>query len=236
MPRIESISTYIRKRLFYSDLLVFVVVAATIIGVVIETGIVRVSGFVDVVDTIANVKIFVAVGIFCVVSQLIILNFVRNKVGKSPRSINLLHIEFTNKTTMIVQLGIIILIVSVLLEVALTVTYHKVLVMAVIVFSFLAAACTMALLAWRLTIWLKSNKNGLILAYLIASLVISFSAIAGMIYLLDQLFYQPDLIHPKIYGEHITHVQKGNLSFVYVYTISSAIAFVLLWVGTVFLH
>jgi hypothetical protein len=73
------------------------------------------------------------------------------------------------------------------------------------------------------------------LVYLLASLFISVSAIAGVVYLLDQLFYQPDVIHPKTYGGFLTHMEIGNSSLVYVYTISSAIAFVLLWMGTIFL-
>jgi hypothetical protein len=235
MTRLEQNSLYVLKGLFSAYRVVFAVVAATIISVIVETGIVRVSGFVDIIDTAANMKIFVGVAIFCVVSQLIILNFVRHQFGNFFRAINPLHIEVINKATVMIQLGIIVLIVSVLLEVGFTVSYHKALVMAVIVFSFLAAACMMALLAWRLTIWLRTNKNGLILTYLIASLVISISAIAGMMYLLDQLFYEPDVVHPKIYGEFIKHGQRGNLSFVYAYTISSAIAFVSLWIGTVIL-
>jgi len=73
------------------------------------------------------------------------------------------------------------------------------------------------------------------IVYLIASLFISVSAIAGVAYLLDQLFYQPDVIYPKTYGDYLTHIEIGNSSLVYVYTISSAIAFVSLWTGTVFL-
>jgi hypothetical protein len=105
----------------------------------------------------------------------------------------------------------------------------------VIISSFLTASALTALLSWRFITWVKSNKNRLILVYLLASLLISASAIAGVIYLLDQLFYQPDVIYPKSYGDFLTHVEIGNSSLVYFYTISSAIAFVLLWTGTVFL-
>jgi hypothetical protein len=234
MIRVKSNLINIRKK-FSSNRVVLVVVAATIIGVIVETGIIRVSGFVNVIDTSATVKIFVGVGIFCIVSQLIILNFVSNKIGKSFGPLKSFSMKIINKGTVIVQLGIIVFLVLVLLEVALTATYNKNFVIAVIILSFLTAASMMAFLAWRFIIWFRSNKNGLILAYLIASLAISISAIAGMIYLLDQLFYQPGVVHPKIYGEFITHVPKGNSSLVYAYTISSAIAFILLWIGTVLL-
>lgn len=52
-------------------------------------------------------------------SQLIILNYVRNKVGKSLLSHNHMHIGVINKTVVIIQLGIIGLLVVILLEVSL---------------------------------------------------------------------------------------------------------------------
>jgi hypothetical protein len=234
MTKIEGSPTHIQNGLLSSYRVVFVVVSAIIIGVLVETGIIRVSGFEGVHDLSAEVKIFVGLGIFCVFSQLIILNFVRNKIGKSFLSHNK-HIGVINKSIVIVQLGIIVLVVIVLLEVSLTFAYDTILIRAVIMSSFLTASGLTALSSWRFIVWIRSNKNRLILTYLLASLFISVSAIAGVVYFLDQLFYQPDVIYPKTYGDFITHVEIGNSSLVYVYTISSAVAFVLLWMGTVFL-
>jgi hypothetical protein len=83
MTNVEGRPTHVHKGLLSSDRVVFVVVSATIIGVLVETGIIRVSGFVGVRDLIPEVAIFVGLGLFCVFSQLIILNFVHNKLGKS---------------------------------------------------------------------------------------------------------------------------------------------------------
>ena len=88
MTNVEGNSTHIHKGLLSSDRVVFVVVSATIIGVLVETGIIRVSGFVGVRDLSHEIAIFVGLGIFCVFSQLMILNYVRNKVGKSFLSHN----------------------------------------------------------------------------------------------------------------------------------------------------
>ena len=226
-------STLIHNGLLTSDRAVFVVVSATIIGVLVETGIIRVSGFVGVRDLSLDIAIFVGLGIFCVFSQLMILNFVRNKIGKSFLSHN--RIGLLNKVIVLIQLGIIALLVLVFLEVSLTSSYHTILIRTVIMSSFLTASALTALLSWRFIVWIRSNKNRLMIVYLIASLFISVSAIAGVVYFLDQLFYQPDVIYPKTYGDYLTHIEIGNSSLVYVYTISSAIAFVLLWTGTVFL-
>jgi len=226
-------STLILNGLLTSDRAIFVVVSATIIGVLVETGIIRVSGFVGVRDLSLDIAIFVGLGIFCVFSQLMILNFVRNKIGRSFLSHN--RIGLLNKAIVLIQLGIIALLVLVFLEVSLTSSYHTILIRTVIMSSFLTASALTALLSWRFIVWIRSNKNRLMIVYLIASLFISVSAIAGVAYLLDQLFYQPDVIYPKTYGDYLTHIEIGNSSLVYVYTISSAIAFVSLWTGTVFL-
>ena len=235
MTNLEGTPTDIRKGLSSSDRVVIVVVFATIVSVLVETGIIRVSGFVGVQDLSSETTIFVGLGIFCVFSQLVILNFVRNKVGKSFLTHHHMPISVVNKAIVIVQLGIIVLLVIVLLEVSLTSSYHTFLIKAVIMSSFLTASALTALLSWRFMVWIKSHKNRLMLVYLLASLFISVSAITGVVYFLDQLFYQPDVIHPKTYGGFLTHMEIGNSSLVYVYTISSAIAFVLLWTGTVFL-
>jgi len=150
-------STLILNGLLTSDRAIFVVVSATIIGVLVETGIIRVSGFVGVRDLSLDIAIFVGLGIFCVFSQLMILNFVRNKIGRSFLSHN--RIGLLNKAIVLIQLGIIALLVLVFLEVSLTSSYHTILIRTVIMSSFLTASALTALLSWRFIVWIRSNKN-----------------------------------------------------------------------------
>jgi hypothetical protein len=235
MTNVEGRPTRLHKGLLSSDRVVFLVVSITIIGVTVETGIIRVAGFVNMRDLISEMAIFVGLGIFCIFSQLIILNFVSKRVGKSFLFHNRRHIGVINKAIVTIQVGIIALLVAVLLEASLTFSYHTILIKAIIMSSFLTASALTGILSWQFIIWIKSNKNRLILPYLVASLFISASTIAGVVYFLDQLFYRPGVIYPKTYGDFLTHVEIGNSSLVYIYTVTSAIAFVLLWVGTVFL-
>ena len=79
----EGSHIHIHNGLLSSDRLVFVIVSAIIIGVLVEAGIIRVSGFVGVRNVSQEIIIFVGLGIFSVLSQLIILNYVRNKVGRT---------------------------------------------------------------------------------------------------------------------------------------------------------
>lgn len=233
MTNVEGRPTRLHKGLLSSDRVVFLVVSITIIAVTVETGIIRVAGFVNMRDLISEIAIFVGLGVFCIFSQLIILNFVSKRVGKSFLFHNRRHIGI--KAIVTIQVGIIALLVAVLLEASLTFSYHTILIKAIIMSSFLTASALTGILSWQFIIWIKSNKNRFILSYLVASLFISASAIAGVVYFLDQLFYRPDVIYPKTYGDFLTHAEIGNSSLVYIYTVTSAIAFVLLWVGTVFL-
>lgn len=110
MTNVEGSPTYIRKELLPSDRVVFVFVSAIIIAVLVEAGIIRVSGFVGIRDLTREISIFIGLGIFSVFAQLIILNYVRNKVGRSFLYHNQMHMGVISKGVVIIQLGIIGLI------------------------------------------------------------------------------------------------------------------------------
>lgn len=226
---------HFRSGLLSSDRAVFLIVCATIVGVFVETGFIRISGFVGIRDIRLEIAVFVGLGIFCIFSQVMILKFVRNKLGKPFLSHNHMHIGVINRAIVVIQVGIIVILVVVLLEVSVTLSYHTIFIKALLMCSFLTASTLTALLSWRFIIWIKSNKNNLMVVYLVASLFISVSAIAGVVYFLDQLFYRPDTIYPRTYGDYLWRVEIGNSSLVYIYSICAALAFVLLWTGTVFL-
>lgn len=222
------------RRLTFSDWTIYAIVSATIIGILLETSIIRVSGF-ENTGISTYVLFFICLSIFCLFSQWMILRFVINKIEKSFGSRRFLGMSKIKKPLLGVQLGISVLISIVLFDISLTYSYQTVFIIAILMTSFLTAGVNMALLSWRFIIWLKSHKNRLTVTYLVASLFICMSAISGVIYFLNQLLDQPAIVHPKLYSDFITHVETGNSSLVYLYTIFSAVAFVSLWLGTVFL-
>jgi hypothetical protein len=222
------------KRLISSDWIVYALVSVTIISVSLETGIIRISGFEDTGISTYSL-FFVGLSIFCIISQLIILKFVGNKVNKFLESSPHLHLSKMKKGIVAVQISISVLIIIILLEIMVTYSYHTFFLIAVLMISFLTAAVITALLSLRFIIWLKSNKNRIIGTYLFATLFISLSSIAGVAYFLDQLLDAPSVVHAQQYADFIRHVATGNSSLVYFFTIFSAVAFVLLWLGTVFM-
>ena len=104
MTNVQGNPTHIRKGLLSPDRVVFVFVSAIIIGVLIEAGVIRVSGFAGIRDLTQEITIFIGLGIFSVFAQLIILNYVRNKVGRSFLYHNQKHIGVASKAMVIIQL------------------------------------------------------------------------------------------------------------------------------------
>jgi hypothetical protein len=212
---------------------IYVVVSATIIGVVLETGIIRISGF-GIGRLSSYVTFYLALSIFSVFSQIMILIFVSGKVEKSlisrSRSFGIIR-----KVLVPVQLFVDVLIIAILFEIFLTYTYQKIFLSAIILTSFLTAGLMTTFLSWQFIKWIKVHKTGVNVMYLLAALFISASAISGSLYFLDQLQYQPVTVHPKQFADFIEQVEKGNPLLAYTYAISSAIAFVFLWLGTVYM-
>ncbi len=85
------------------DRIVFVVISVLVVGLVLEISLIRLSGFENVPDVPTNVKIFTALEILCIFSQLIILNFVHRKVRNSVSLKRYLHI--LHKAMVLIQLG-----------------------------------------------------------------------------------------------------------------------------------
>src|SRR5690349_16999864 len=175
------------------DRVVFVIVSVLLIGLVLEISIIRVSGFESTPDINTEVKIFTSLEIFCLISQLIILNFVHKKVSEfGSRSNSRIHI--IHRAIILTQLGIIALLVGILSEVIFSSRYHLVLLELVFLVSFLTSACIMALLSSRFIIWLRSSRNRFSLAYLLASSGLCLSTSIGIVYVLDQLSDDPEIV------------------------------------------
>ena len=208
---------------------VFGVVSALIICLILEVSIVNVSGFSNPHNSATDIPIFSTLGVFSIISQLIILNFVYTK--NVPYEKSILWIMY--KAMVLMQLAIIIILVMILIGVNFTLSYYLVHLELVFMISSVTAVGVMGLLSYKFITWLKLNKSRITFAYLFASLSLSINAIIGMIYVSDQFNYVSDVIQPKPYGGFIMHTRYSSLTDLY--TISSGVTFVLFWLGTVLL-
>ena len=208
---------------------VFGVVSALIICLILEVSIVSVSGFSTPHNSATDIPIFSALGVFSIISQLIILNFVRAK--NVPVEKSMLRIMY--KAMLLTQLAIIVILIIILIEINFMLSYYLVHLELVFMISSVTAVSVMGLLSYKFITWLRLNKSRITFAYLFASLSLSINAIIGMIYVADQFNYVPDVVQPKPYGGFIMHTRYSSLAELY--TISSGITFVLFWLGTVLL-
>ena len=208
---------------------VFGVVSALIICLVLEVSIVNVSGFSNPHNSATDIPIFSALGVFSIISQLIILNFVYTRNVPFEKSI----LRIMYKAMVLTQLAIIIILVIILIEINFTLSYYLVHLELVFMISSVTAVAVMGLLSYKFITWLKLNKSRITFAYLFASLSLSINAIIGIIYVSDQLSYVSDVIQPSPYGGFIMHTHYSSLADLY--TISSGVTFVLFWLGTVLL-
>jgi hypothetical protein len=208
---------------------VFGVVSVLTVCLVLEVSIVNVSGFSNPHNSANDIHIYSALSVFSIIAQLIILNFVYTRKIPFERSI----LRVTYKAMVLTQLAIIIILVTILIEINFTLSYHLVHLELVFMISSITAVAVMGLLSYKFITWLRLDRSRITFAYLLASLSLSINAIIGMIYASDQFRYVSDIIQPSPYGGFIMHSHYSSLSVLY--TVSSGITFALFWVGTVLL-
>ena len=101
---------------------VFGVVSALVICLVLEVSIVNVSGFSNPHNSANDIPIYSALSVFSIVAQIIILNFVYTRKVPFERSI----LRITYKAMVLTQLAIIIILITILVEINFTLSYHLV--------------------------------------------------------------------------------------------------------------
>ena len=208
---------------------VFGVVLALIVCLVLEASIVNVSGFSNPHNSATDIQIFSALGVFSIISQLIILNFVYTRNVPFEKSI----LRIMYKAMVLTQLAIIITLVIILVEINFTLSYYLVHLELVFMMSSVTAIAVMGLLLYKFITWLKLNKSRITFAYLFASLSLSNNAIIGMIYVSDQ-FTMSLMSFNRVHTRELLCTLTTS-SLAVLYTISSGVTFVLFWLGTVLL-
>ena len=199
---------------------VFGVVSVLVICLVLEVSIVNVSGFSNQSNSATDIQIFSALGVLSIISQLIILNFIRTRNLPFERSI----LRIMYKVMVLTQLAIIVILVIILIEINFTLSYYLIHLELVFMISSVTAIAVMGLLSYKFVTWLRLNKSWTTFAYLFASLSLSINAIIGIIYVSDQLSYVSDVIQPSPYGGFMMHSHTSSLAVLY--TISSGVTFV----------
>ena len=210
---------------------VFIVVCLIIITIIIDTSIIKISGFTrDRPSPSMDIIIFTLMVFVYTVGQYLILGFVKRKINESitgeQRYLNVIH-----KVVSIIQYALIAILVSIIVQMIITSGYDIFLVKLVIWISYSVSIVVLGLIARRFFSWFKYQPNSVVLAYALAISVLSINAGFTLLYVND-VIYDAALIRPHIGGSVISFSGPKSI-FDSAYIVTSVLSFILIWTATV---
>ena len=136
-------------------------------------------------------------------------------------------------TITIVQYILIALLAVILVQIILSQSYQLIVLKSVIFVSFFSSGSVLALLAFRLTSWLRVNRNLVVLLYALAISTLAVNSFLAFMYLNIEYSDNPDLIKPV---RSLTGVfASPDVTLQPIYLVISVFSFILMWAATVFL-
>ncbi|MGI0001695.1 MAG: hypothetical protein ACRD42_01285, partial [Nitrososphaeraceae archaeon] len=125
------------------------------------------------------------------------------------------------------------LLAVILVQIILFHSYQLIVLRSVIFVSFISSGIVLALLAFRLTSWLKVNRNLVVLLYTLAISTLAVNSFLAFMYLNIEYSDNPDLIKPI---RSLTGVfASPDVTLQPIYLVISVFSFILMWAATVFL-
>jgi hypothetical protein len=214
-----------------SNRFVFIVISLIIIAIIIDTSIIKISGFTrDRPSPSVDIIIFTLMVLVYAVGQYLILGFVKRKINESitgeQRYLNVIH-----KVVSIVQYVLTAILVSIILQMIITSGYDIFLVKLVIWISYSISIVVLGLLARRFFSWFKSQRNYVVLAYALAISVISINAGFTLLYVDDVMYDTSTFIGPHIGGSVFSFSHPTSI-FHSGYLVTSVLSFILMWIAT----
>ena len=214
-----------------SNRFVFIVVSLIIIAIIVDTSIIKISGFNrDRPSPSVDIIIFTFMVLVYTVGQYLILGFVKRKINEGitgeQRYLNIIY-----KVVSIIQYVLIAILVSIILQMIITSGYDILLVKLVIWISYIISTIVLGLIATRFFSWFKSQRNSVVLAYALAILVLMINAGLTLLYVND-VIYDAAFVRPHIGGSVISFSGPKSI-FHSGYIVTSVLSFILIWIATV---
>jgi hypothetical protein len=166
------------------------------------------------------------------VGQYFIFGFVTRGTGKNSSN-EKLRLSVIGKVVSVIQYALIAIFASLILQMLFTSSYNVVFLEIVIWINYILAIALLGFLAQRFLSWFRSNHNPVVLAYSLATIMISINAVFTVLYVTNELASKPANIQPEItpvapYGSVYDIFNSG-------YVVTSVMSFILTWVATVLL-
>jgi signal transduction histidine kinase len=144
-------------------------------------------------------------------------------------------LDWIDKTVTITQYALIAILVFTILQMLFMSSYHVIVLRATIFISYGLSFILLALLAKRFFSWFKLNHNLVVLAYALATTMISINAAITIIYTNTQISEntQQDYVRPirSLTGSF----SSTDAIYDSAYVITSVLSFILTWIATVLL-
>jgi hypothetical protein len=213
---------------------IFILIYIIILALIVDISIVRIATSVGGLRS-SYITLFVGLVVVFAVGQYHILAFVKReyKDGEYKISSHKMGLRLIDKAVTISQYALIAILISVILQMILTSSYHVFSLRAIIFISYGLAFILLALLAKRFFSWFESNRNVVVLFYALAVSMLSINSITTIIYINSEFDTGPDVIR------NIKSLTGGFASsdvvFGSAYTITSISSFILMWSATILL-
>lgn len=202
-------------------------------AVTIESMTSRISGIVFEANSNIRVKNFIIMAAVCISMEVALVVLLRRKM-ETVGLIPLLQSKHVFMIALAVQILMFSLVLVIILEMQYLTKYQLILIKICLVASSSVSCAFILLLLIRLTQWYRTHHTWVILAYVLTTGAIILNIVSGMIYLIDELGNDPNLIRPMPFPiALVQHVEKGNGSLSTLYLVSYTIVFICTWVATV---
>jgi hypothetical protein len=220
----------------HSSVHITVIVLIICASAIIDTSIIPISTSTGGLSGSAfNVGFFTYMVILFGYGQYVLLHYVGRKKSESQDRVIFYKIKLSllERFVTIIQYILITILVILILQIMLYQSYLLIVLKSVIFISYISSGIVLALLAFRLTTWLRVNRNLVGLLYSLAIAILAINSFLAVIYLNIEYSDNAPVVRPVrgltgAFGT-IGHTLQPT------YIIISVISFILTWTATVFL-
>ena len=216
--------------------IIFIVMIVIVVAVIVDNSIVGIAtsagGMKSASSDIALFTLMVAI---FALGQYVILRFVKSKfLDKTDEAgITKSHVQWIDRITTFLQYALVVILVSVIFQIAFLSSYHIYSLISVILISYGLSILLLSLLAKSFFSWYRLNRNLVVLFYGLAIAVISINAVITIFYLNIMLTDNPAFI--KSVRSLTGSLSSPDVVSSSAYTLTAILFFVLTWIATVLL-
>jgi hypothetical protein len=208
---------------------IFILICVVIIVLIVDISIIRIATSIGGLGP-SYITLFAGIVAVFAAGSYTILAFLKSEYKVSSYMTG--H-RLINKVVTISQYALLAILVSVILQMVFTSTYHVSSMRAIIFVSYGLSFALLALLAKRFFSWFKSNHNSVILVYALAISILSLNSIVAIIYTNNEFNSGPEVV--RNIRSLTGGFESADVGISSAYTLTSVLSFILMWAGTILL-